>query len=210
MSSALPGGWDQSQIPESSRASQTSSGQPETLRPTRNISPLSQEDTTQNQPTTSQQPRSPIFDPNTATEINEAVKRYHDRSAIEGPWPHQYHFASIPLHQIESKSSEFEKREIMKSITQAHNKWRKGLKLPKVYPEAIEWATIPTQLTDLLQFALIMDQVIGVDKGKLALRFFINHDAHERFTKEINAYATQHKYVTSAPHPRWLLPSHFD
>ena len=98
----------------------------------------------------------------------------------------------------------------MEAITQAHSKWRKGLKLPKVYPEAIEWSTLPTQLTDLLQFALIMDQVMGVDKGKLALHFFINHDAHERFSREINAYATQHKYVTSAPHPRWLILSHFD
>ena len=106
MSSALQGGWDQSQIPESSRASQTSSGQPETIRPTGNTSP---QDTTQNQPTTPQQSRSPTFDPNTATEINEAVRNYHDRSAIEGPWPHQYHFASMPLHQVESKSPDFEK-----------------------------------------------------------------------------------------------------
>ena len=112
MSSAVPGGWDQSQIPESSRASQASSGQPETIRPTGNISPLSSthEDTTQNRPTTSQLPHSPTFDPNTATVINDAVKEYLDRTPLEGQWPHQYHFASMPLHQVESKSPDFEKK----------------------------------------------------------------------------------------------------
>ena len=209
--SAVPGGWDQSQMPESSTASQASSGPPETIRPQEaTSSTVPHEDTTQNRPTTSPPPHSSTVDTNTATAINDAVREYIDRSPLLGPWPHQYHFASIPLHQIESKGPDFEKREVMRAITQAHSKWRKGLKLLKVYPEEIEWKTLPTQLTDLLQYALVMDQVIGVDKGKLTLCFFINYEAHERFSREINTYATQHKYVTSAPHPRWLIPSHFD
>ena len=116
----------------------------------------------------------------------------------------------MPLHQLESKGADIKKQSAIRGITQAHSKWRKGSKLPKVYPEEIEWKTLPTNLTDLLQYALIMDQVIGVDKQKLTFHFFINYSAHERFMQEINTYATQHNYVTSAPHPRWLIPSHFD
>ena len=193
--SAVPGGWDQSQIPESSRASTTSSVQPETIRPTESTLPLASsihEEITQDLPTTSQNPFLSTNNNDSATSIDAAIKQYIDWSPSDGPWPHQYHFASVPLHQLESKGADIKKQSAIRGIMQAHSKWRKGLKLPKVYPEEIEWKTLPTNLTDLLQYALIMDQVIGVDKQKLTFHFFINYSAHERFMQEINTYATQH------------------
>src|SRR5258706_8511462 len=143
--------------------------------------------------------------PKLAKELENYRKFPHDRE----PWPSKVHLAATPFHTLE-RASEEEKRLLRVKLNTAHGWWWKGEKIPKAYPSRWEWPTLPTELTDHLQYALIFDQVQGLGtNNKLEKSLFVNYKSHGEFLEKLNAFALQHKYTTTAPRPRWILPSHY-
>ncbi len=125
------------------------------------------------------------------------------------PWPSKVHLAATPFHTLEG-ATEDEKKTFRLRINTAHGWWQKGEKIPKAYPSRWEWPTLPTELTDHLQYTLIFDQVRGLgENNKLEIRLFVNYKCHGEFLEKLNAFALKHRYTTTAPRPRWTLPSHY-
>jgi len=140
--------------------------------------------------------------------LDKEIEAYHRHNFKEAPWPVTKHFANIPLNVIE-KMDESVKRSVRSKIVHAHELWRKGEKIPRVYPNQFEWPTVPEELTNHLQYALILHQVQGIKSQKLDTKYFIDYRSHEAFLSKLNEYALLHKYITTAPRPRWNLPSHY-
>ncbi len=80
------------------------------------------------------------------------------------PWPSKVHLAATPFHTLE-RATEAEKKTFRVRINTAHGWWRKGEKIPKAYPNRWEWPTLPPDLTDHLQYALIFDQIQGLGEN---------------------------------------------
>src|SRR5258706_3146968 len=71
-------------------------------------------------------------------------------------------------------------------------------------------ANLTTELTDHLQYTLIFDQVWGLgENNKLETQLFVNYKCHGEFHEKLNAFTLKHRYTTTAPRPRWTLPSHY-
>ena len=51
------------------------------------------------------------------------------------------------------------------TIQRAHERWRKSQsKLPRIYPSATEWSTIPSELRRALEGALHLDVIQGMSE----------------------------------------------
>ena len=88
--------------------------------------------------------------------------------------------------------------------------WKPNNQIPKAYPQASEWESIPGEIRTSLDGVLNLDVVIGLDiKSELQTRFFVNYHHQEHFYGLLSAYTTDHKYIPTAPRPQWQLPSHF-
>ena len=83
--------------------------------------------------------------------------------------------------------------------------------MPRIYPSENNVSFFPDEMVHLMNEALELDQIQGIDdRGKLITQYFIHYSRHEHFIKFINRFKATHQYTATAPQPRWSVPSHMN
>jgi len=128
--------------------------------------------------------------------LKDELNTYQGFDHIDDKWPDNHILAPFRLCDLSTNPDKIMIKDLKKKLISAYQTWRKGNKIPRIYPNPSEWSNIPSDITDALDGALHLDRVRGVDSsGNFKVRYFINYGRHETFTEAINDHATMYRYV---------------
>ena len=141
--------------------------------------------------------------------IEEEIQAYrvYDHTTL---WPAQSNFSRQWVYKY--KKDDLRARVAVTTlINHAHFLWRKGERVPRIYPAENNVSFFPDKMICLMNEALELDWIQGIDeRGKLITQYFIHYGRHEHFIKFINRFIATHWYTATALQPGWRIPSHMN